>query len=422
VIVVEVDAEFVSRVAALDVGKAEVVVCMRVPGDGLGARRRQEVRTFSTRTAGLLEVADWLRVEQVELVSMESTSSYWKPVFYLLEASGLRVWLLNARSVKNVPGRPKTDKLDAVWLAKVTERGMCAPSLVQPKPIRVLRDLTRYRRSVVRDRTREKQRMEKLLEDAGIKLSSVVSDLFGVTARVLIEAMIGGQRDARTLTRLAGNRLRTNPSVLREALTGYFEDHHAFLARQMLDRVDAADAAVARLDEQIQTALAPFRRAADQLDTIPGVGPVAAAELIAEIGTDMSRFPTAGHLASWAKFAPIEQSSAGRSRAARTGKGDPWLAATLGEIVAVAGRGHTFLGDRYRRLARRRGARRAIVAVGNSVLVIIWNLLSNPDQVFVDLGEGFHTTRHSPAARQRDLIRQLERITGQAVTLKPRAA
>ena len=218
-----------TRVCAIDIGKAALVACVRVPHDSRADRRAQEVREYATVTPALLALAGWLRCQQVQIVAMEATSSYWKPVFYLLEAEGFTCWLLNARHVKNVPGRPKTDKLDAVWLAKVVERGMCRPSLVHPKPIRRLRDLTRYRRSLVRDQTREKLRLEKILEDAQIKLDSIISDLHGISGRKMLDAMIAGQRDPRVLADLAHGRMRTKLPQLRQALTGQFTDHHAFL-------------------------------------------------------------------------------------------------------------------------------------------------------------------------------------------------
>jgi transposase len=420
--VFEYDGEVIERVAALDIGKQELVACVRAPEEDRPARRRQQVREFGTTTRQLLALADWLRVERVQLVSMESTSDYWKPVYYLLEAEGFRVWLLNARHVKNAPGRPKTDKLDAVWLARVTEQGMVMPSLVHPKPIRRLRDLTRYRRSVVRDQTREKQRLEKLLEDAGIKLSSVAKDILGVSGREMIEALIAGQRNPEVLAQMARTRLRRKIPQLREALTGYFEDHHAQLARMMLERIDDAEAKVAELDAQIQVMLEPFHAQAAQLDTIVGIGPANAAELIAEIGVDMSRFPTPGHLVSWAKFCPIDQQSAGkRTKNASTGKGNPWLAATLGDIAMVISTTPTFLGDRYRRIAKRRGKKKAIVAVGNSVLTVIWHLLTEPGLVFTDLGPDYYQSKHATQRRTRNLIRQLEAATGQRVTLAPAA-
>jgi transposase len=350
----------------------------------------------------------------------EATSSYWKPAFSLLEAEGFTCWLLNAKHVKNVPGRPKTDRLDAVWLAKVVERGMCQPSLVHPKPIRRLRDLTRYRRSLIRERTRDKQRLEQLLEDAQIKLSSVISDIFGVSGRQMLAALIAGQRDPKALAQLARASMRSKIAVLEEALTGHFDDHHGFLCQLMLGRIDAATATIGQLSTEIERAIAPFAGHAQRLDEITGVGVVAAQELIAEIGVEMGRFATAAHLVSWAKFAPIDRQSAGTKRRGATGRGNPWLAATLGEIVAALARTDTFLGERYRRLARRRGKKRAIVAVGNSVLTIVWHLLADSQAHYHDLGPDFYASRVNPQRRQRDLVRQLEHLTGKQVILQPR--
>ncbi len=311
---VEEYGDLVERVAALDLGKAGLMACVRIPSQGKPGRRSQEVREYSTLSRSLLDLADWLRCEGVRLVAMEATSDYWKPVYYLLEAEGFTCWLLNAKHVKNVPGRPKTDKLDAVWLAKVVERGMCRPSLVHPKPIRRLRDLTRYRRTLIRERTREKQRLEKLLEDAQIKLSSVISDIFGVSGRAMLEAMIAGQRDPRVLAQMARARMRSKIAVLEEALTGHFEDHHAFLAALMLERVDAITTQIERITTMIERVVDPFRRQVEQLDDIIGVGLVGAQELIAEIGVDMTRFPTAGHLVSSGRSSPRSTES---RRAAR---------------------------------------------------------------------------------------------------------
>jgi transposase len=412
----------VQRVCALDLGKAGLVACVRVPHETRPERRLQEVREYSTVTRQLLELADWLRVQRVELVAMESTSDYWKPVFYLLEAEGFTCWLLNATHVKHLPGRPKTDRLDAVWLAKVVERGMCRPSLVHPKPIRQLRDVVRYRRSLIRDQTREKQRLEKLLEDAQIKLTSVISDLHGVSGRQMLQAMIDGVRDPKVLAQMAHGPMRRKIPILEEALTGFFEDHHADMCRRMLRRIDDLSADIVSLDARVEELIAPFARAVATLDEIPGVGVRAAQEIIAETGVDMTVFPTAAHLASWAKFTPIDHNSAGRKKGGGTGKGNPWLAGTLGEVVAALARTDTFLGERYRRLARRRGKKRAIVAVGNSVLTIVWHLLNDPDQHYQDLGSDFYESRINKRRRERDLIRQLEHLTGRKVTLTPTAA
>ncbi len=415
------EPEFVSRVAALDLGKVSLVACVRVPHPDRPGRRYQQVRTFDAMRPSLLALADWLRCERVSRVAMEATGDYWKPVFYLLEEQGFECWLLNARHVKNVPGRPKTDRLDAVWLAKVTERGMCSPSLVHPKPIRQLRDLTRYRRTLVRERAREAQRLEKLLEDAQIKLSSVIEDILGRSGRDMIEALIAGQRDPKVLARMARTRMRAKIPVLTEALTGHFEDHHAFVARQMLDRIDDLEARVETLCVRIGELIAPFREHLERLDEVPGIGLRSAEELIAEIGVDMSRFATAGHLVSWARFAPMSRDSGSRSGRRTTGKGNPWLAATIGEIVIGYSRTATFLGDQYRRRSRRIGKLRALVAGGNSVLEIYWHLMSDTPSRFKELGVDYYQSRIDPRRRQQALIRELEHLTGQQVTLTPAA-
>ena len=319
------DAEVVTRVAALDIGKATLTACVRVPHEDKPGRRLQEVRTFATTTPALLELHDWLMCQGVTLCVMEATSTYWKPPFYLLE-DDIECWVVNARDVKNVPGRPKTDKLDAVWLCKLAERGMLRPSFVPPPWQRELRDLCRYRRTLVQERTREKQRAEKLLEDTQIKLSSVISDIFGKSGRDMLEALIAGQRDPWVLAELARGSMRGKKSVLQEALTGQFRDHHGWLLRMMLDRIDALSAQVDSLTARIDEAIAPFARQVAQLDELPGVGRTGAQEIIAEIGTDMTRFPTAGHLVSWASYAPRARQSAGKAKPGTTGKGNPSIA------------------------------------------------------------------------------------------------
>jgi transposase len=413
--------ELIGRVAALDIGKAELVCCVRVPSPEAPGKRLQEVRTYATMTRSLLVLADRLGELGVTRVVMEATSDYWKAPFYLLEAQGLEVWLVNARDVKHLPGRPKTDRLDAVWLAKVTERQMLRPSFVPPPAIRRLRDLTRYRADLVGVRTAEKQRVEKLLEDAQIKLSVVASDIFGVSGRAMLAALIAGERDPKALAQLARTRLRAKRSQLEEACTGHFSDHHAFLLARMLGRIDQASADIAELEAKTDQEVAPFAPAADRLDEITGVGRTAAQVIIAEIGLDMGRFPTAGHLASWAKFAPGVKQSAGKPKGkATTGHGNPYLARVLGEAAVTAGRTDTFLGERYRRLAKRRGTKKAIVAVGRSILVIVWHLLADPQARYHDLGAGFYDTRINPERAKRNHIRQLEAL-GYKVTLEPAA-
>jgi transposase len=413
--------EIIERVAALDIGKAELVCCVRVPHEGRPGRRLQEVQAYPTMTGSLLRLADRLRCLGVTRVVMEATSDYWKPVFYVLEAHGLETWLVNARDVKHLPGRPKTDKLDAVWLCKVAERQMIRPSFVPPPPIRRLRDVTRYRIDLVGVRTAEKSRVEKLLEDAQIKLSVVASDIFGASGRAMMGALVAGERNPKALAQLARSSMRRKIGVLEEAFTGHFTDHHAFLLAKMLARIDAIDADIAELDAKIEAMTAPFASAVERLDEIPGIGPTAAAIIIAEVGLDMTRFPTAAHLASWAKFAPGVKESAGKKKGkGSTGHGDAYLARVLGEAAVGASKTDSFLGERYRRIARRRGAKKAIVAVGRSILVIVWHLLSDPQTRYTDLGSNYFDQRINPERRKRAHIHQLEAL-GYKVTLEPAA-
>ena len=413
--------ELIGRVAALDIGKKELVCCIRVPSAGRRGKRLQEVGTYATMTRSLLVLADRLAELGVTRVVMEATSDYWRPVFYLLEAQGFETWLVNAREVKHLPGRPKTDRLDAVWLAKLAERGMLRPSFVPPPEIRRLRDLTRYRVDLVGVRTAEKQRVEKLLEDAQIKLSVVASDIFGVSGRAMLAALVAGERDPKQLARLARTRMRAKLGQLQEAFTGQFSDHHAFLLQTMLGRIDQASADIAELEAKIDALVAPFQAAVDRLDEITGVGRIAAQVIIAEIGLDMCRFATPGHLASWARYAPGVNESAGKAKGkATTGHGNPYLARVLGEAAVVAGRTDTFLGERYRRIARRRGTKKAIVAVGRSILVIVWHLLADPQAHYHDLGAGFYDTRVNAERAKRNHVRQLEAL-GYKVTLEPAA-
>jgi transposase len=432
------DEEMVERVAAVDIAKASAVVCTRVPHPSRPRRRATKVWEVRATTNAIVALADQLAEAGVERVVVESTSDYWRPFFYLLEGRGLTVWLVNARDVKQVPGRPKTDKVDAVWLAKLNERGMLRPSFVPPEPIRHLRDYTRLRADLVEERTRHKQRMEKLLEDALIKVSSVASDIFGMSGRAMIEALIAGERDPKVLAELARGRMQAKKPALVQALTGRFDDHHAELARMLLDHVDALsdqiEALTVRIDEliaQIPAAAAPSDdqgpgdsagplSAVERLDEIAGIGVRAAQIIIAEIGLDMAQFPTAGHLVSWAKLSPRTIQSGPKSRSGPTGKGNRYLKRVLGEAATAAAKTDTFLGERYRRIARRRGKAKALVAVARSLLVVIWHLLADPAARFVDLGSDFYDTHLHKDRKTRNLVRQLQAL-GHQVTLTPAA-
>jgi transposase len=408
-------------------------------------RRSSKVWTVDATTNAVLMLGEYLGEQRIEMVSLESTSDYWRIFYYLLEACGLPIQLVNARDVKNVPGRPKSDKIDAVWFAKLTERGMLRPSFVPPAEIRRLRDYTRLRADLTRERTRYSQRLEKLLEDSLIKVSSVASTLSTVSARAMIEALIAGERDPKVLAGLARGRMRVKHAALVEALTGAFDDHHAELARMLLDQIDALSAQTGRLTARIEEQVAaisaawgadadgatgpgaglgegaPVLPALDRLDEIPGISRATAQGIIAEIGLDMTRFPTAGHLVSWAKLSPRTIQSGARSRSGRTGKGNPYLKGILGEAAAAAARTDTFLGERYRRLARRIGKLKALVAVARSILVIIWHLLSDPAARFCELGSAYHASHADAQRKARGHIRQLEAL-GYTVTLTTQAA
>jgi transposase len=427
------DEVVLERAAAIDVAKASGKVCLRLPHPGRPGRRRSQVWEVASTTNAICQLADVLVAAGVQRTVLEATSDYWRPFFYLLEARGLEVWLVNARDVKNVPGRPKTDKLDAVWLAKLNERGMLRPSFVPPAEIRELRDYTRLRSDLVAERTRNHNRLEKLLEDALIKVSSVASELLGLSGRSMLEALIAGERDPQVLAKLARGRMRAKHAELVEALTGRFDAHHAELARLLLDEVDRLSAKIelltARINElvaDIPTATAPPSGGAGdgglpvlaRLDEVTGVGLPGAQAIVAEIGLDMAQFPTADHLVSWAKLSPRATQSGPRSSSGPTGKGNRYLKAALSEAAMVAARTNTFLGERYRRIAKRRGRQRALVAVSRSILVIIWHLLSDPNNRFSDLGPTHYYQLVNKERRARDLVRQLEAL-GHRVTLSP---
>jgi transposase len=405
------------RCAGIDIGKADLKACTRTPGP---RGRREEVRTFATTTAGVLALRDWLTGQGVTVAGMESTGSYWKPVYYLLE-DALECQLLNPRHMRNLPGR-KTDVSDAAWIAQLVEFGLVRPSFVPPPPIRALRDLTRYRTALTRERTREAQRLQNVLEDAGIKLGVVATDVLGVSGRDMIEALIAGERDPVALAELARKALRRKIPALREALTGRFGDHHAFLCRMMLDHIADIEARVAGLDAQIDTAIAPFHDLRDRLGTIPGVSRRIAEILIAETGADMTRFPTPAQLASWAGMCPGNNESAGKHHSGRTRHGDTWLRGALGEAAAAASRTRgTYLGAQYHRLAGRRGKKRALVAVGHSILIAAWHISAN-DTDYHDLGPSHFTTHvGDPTRRTHRLVQQLNAL-GYQVALNPVAA
>jgi transposase len=432
--------QVLARVCAIDVAKASGTVCTRVPHESRPGRRRTLVWDVDATTNAILELGAHLVAERIEKVTLESTSDYWRIWFYLLEAAGLPVQLVNARDIKNAPGRPKTDKLDSVWQAKMTERGMLRPSFVPPVEIRQLRDYTRLRVDLTRERTRYWQRLEKLLEDALIKVSAVASTLDTKSTRDMLEALIGGERDPRVLAGLARGRMKVKHNALVEALTGRFDDHHAELARMLLDQIDSLTGQIGRLTARIEQLIAaipaaqgvdpdgttgpgaglaegaPVLPAVDRLDEITGIGRSGAQALIAEVGLDMSRFPTPGHLVSWAKLSPRTIQSGPVSRSGRTGKGNPYVKGALGEAAATAARTDTFLGERYRRIVKRRGKLKALVAVARSILVIVWQLLADPTARYHDLGADYYANRTDKKRKTRNHIRQLEAL-GYTVTL-----
>jgi transposase len=436
--------QILERVAAVDVAKASGMVCTRVPHQDRPGKRRTRVWEVDATTNAVLELGEHLAGERVEKVTLEATSDYWRIWFYLLEAAGLQVQLVRAQDVKQAPGRPKSDKLDAVWLAKLTERGMLRPSFVPPAEIRRLRDYTRLRTDLARERTRHYSRLEKLLEDALIKVSAVASKLDTISVRDMIEALIAGERDPKVLAGLARGRMRVKHAALVEALTGRFCDHHAELARVLLDQIDALSAQISRLTARIEELIAaipaaqgvdaggttgpgaglaegaPVLPAIDRLDEITGIGRDGAQAIIAEIGLDMSVFPTPGHLVSWAKLSPRTIQSGARSRAGRTGKGNPYLKGMLGEAAAAAAKTDTFLGERYRRIVKRRGKLKALVAIARTILVIIWHLLADRAARYHDLGAGYYASRIDKDRKARNHIRQLEAL-GFTVTLAPAA-
>ncbi len=385
------------RVCGIDIGKAGMVATIRVPSDKDPARRAAETRSFGTTKREVLALADWLRCWQVPAVVMEATGDYWKGPFYRLEAEGLDCVLADAKQVRHLPGRPKHDPGDSRWLAACFERGAVTSCFVATEEFRVIRLHTRYRRDLTDERTREKQRAEKLLESAAIKLSSVVTDLHGVTGRDIMNHLIAGEHDPKVLAQLARARARRKIAQLEAAVEGaeFFTPAHAALLAAMLERIDRVNAEISQLSEVIETLLAPHEEQLQQAESMPGWGRRAAEDAIAETGVDMTRFPSGAHLASWAGRTPLDNSSGKRAGRAKAKKGNRYLGGLLGETAVAAGKTQTREGARYRRLARRRGKAKALVAVGNTQLKVYHKLLSHPGTRYTDLGPDYYERQAS---------------------------
>jgi len=434
------------RVAAIDVAKDTGMVCTRAPHPSRPGARRSTVWTVKARMGTVRALGRQLARDGIEVVTLESTSDYWRIWFLVLEACGLAVQLVSASQAKNLPGRPKTDKLDAMWLARLTELGLLRASFVPPRAIRDLRDYTRARTRLVQERTRCFQRLEKLLEGALVKLSAVASKLTTVSAQDMIKAMIAGERDPAKLAALARTRMRARHDDLAEALDGMFDNHHGELAGLLLDHIAFLDERVAQLTARaagLTAAMpeawgvngdgttgpdagtgpdAPVLNAVARLAEIPGISEDLARAIIAETGLDMSRFPTAAHLVSWAGLCPAARQSGPRTRAGKKGQGDTWLRGSLGQAATGAARTDTFLGERYHRIARRRGKAKAQVAVARSILVVIWHLLAGPAARFTDLGSGYYQARTDKDRKVKNHIRQIEALLGHPITITPKAA
>jgi transposase len=409
----------IDRCAALDVHKDQVTANVR-RWSTTGRRRENETRTFSTMLESLRELRRWLLDEQVTVVAMEATGVYWKPVWYVLEDAGVfELKLLNPTHVKAVSGR-KTDVRDARWLSKLVEADLVDGSFVPPRAIRELRDVTRYRRRICEQQGQELQRLQKLLEDAQVKLDSVVSDINGVTSRRILQALCDGERDPEVLADLAVRKLRRKIPELRQAVPGRFGEHHAILVRTILAHIDYLADVEQQLDARVDELIDPFGWARELLVTIPGIQTRTAEIVIAEIGVDMDRFPTAAHLASWAGLCPGNNESAGKHRSGKTRKGDPWLRSALAEVAWSAARTkHTSLQVRFWRISRQRGEEKAIIAVAHHLLVVIWWMLSE-HVPYNELGEDYLTRRIDPERRKQRLVHQLEQL-GVKVTLEPAA-
>ena len=409
----------VDRCAGLDVHKKTVMACVRKWGED--HERVSLRREFSTFTYGLRELRAWLASEGVTQVAMEATGIFWRPVWYVLEdMKGVELLLANAQHVKNVPGR-KTDAKDAEWLAQLLECGLLRGSFIPIPVMQRLRDLTRYRNKLVEDRAREVQRVQNVLEDAGIKLDSVISDVMGKSSRQMLEALIAGERRPEVLAELSKARMRAKIPDLQLALVGRFGEHHALMARMHLDHIDHLDELIDRLDQEVDKEMVPFAQPAARLMTVPGIGKISAEVIIAEIGTDMSRFPTAAHLASWAGMCPGNHESAGKSRSGRHRKGNEALQSVLCEVAwAASHTKDTYLAAQHKQFHRRfgkKGATKATFALGHTILVIIWNILSKEGAVYQELGSTYLEQRRDNQAEQQRLIRKLERM-GLKVTVE----
>jgi transposase len=406
----------IERCCGLDVHKKTVTACVRVPG--ANGERAQHVRTFDTTTGDLLGLRDWLAAHGVTHVAMESTGVYWKPVFYVLEDAFTCI-LANAAQIAQVPGR-KTDVKDCVWIAQLLEHGLVRASFVPPAPIRELRDLTRYRKALIQEHTSETNRLHKVLEDAGIKLASVASDVLGKSGRDMLNALVQGTTDPEVLADLARGALRKKLPALRRALAGRFRAHHAFLVTQLLGHLDYLDEVVETLSGRIGEVIAPFAEEVARLDTIPGVNQRTAEVIIAEIGVDMGVFPTAGHLASWAGLCPGNNESAGKHRSGKTRKGDRWLRGALTEAALAGGTRSTkgALAARYRRVMQHCGHKKAVVAVAHAILVTAYHLLARKT-TYQEPGSDYYDRQHAERARQR-AVQTLER-QGYRVILEPAA-
>ena len=403
------------RCCGLDVHKKTVAACLITSTEG--PEPVKEIRTFRTMTADLLALADWLQEAGCTHVAMESTGVYWRPVYNLLEGQ-CELLVVNAQHIKTVPGR-KTDVKDAAWIAELLRHGLLRGSFIPSKPQRQLRELTRYRSTLVQDHARTLNRLQAVLEDANLKLASVVTDIYGVSARAMLAAILSGERDVETLADLARGRLRAKRDQLKEALEGRVTAHHSFLLTEHLSTLEYLDEAIARVSGEIDQRLTAEQEAIALLDTIPGVGQRAAEILIAEIGTDMGRFPSAKHLASWAGMCPGNHESGGKRLSGKTRKGNRWLRQILVEIAQVASKTkNTYLAAQYKRLAARRGKKRALIAVGHTVLVIAYTLLTR-QQPYQDLGAVYFDQREQQRVERR-LVQRLERL-GYEVSLQPRA-